>query len=73
MVYDITLLQVLLLAVGPPAASPLPCLWAGDAVGCPRLGGAGSGCAQSPLMDLGLSGAPPGKVLPWTGVQASAG
>lgn len=30
----VTLLWTILLAVGPLAASPLSCLWAGDAVGC---------------------------------------
>ena len=70
--HHVTLLRILLLAAGPLAAGPLPCLQGEDAMGCPRLGGTGSGCPRSLLMHLGLSGAPTGKVLPCTGVQASA-
>lgn len=39
MEHHLNLLQILLLAAGPLAVRPLPCLWARKGMGCPRLGG----------------------------------
>lgn len=66
-VHHVSLLWILLLAAGPLAAIPLLCLWARDAMVCPRLGELALGALGAPSHTWVSLGHPQARSLPALG------